>query len=383
MNIAVVTSSFPENSKDASAAAGLFVRDFCIQLARRGHAVTVLTQRKGSNAAEAAADFEVHWYEWRGGDKPVGYLRLYRPADLLAAFSLIRSGTSALRALHRRQRFDHVIAMWAVPSGFFAQRLQKSDRVPYTVWCLGSDIWKYGRIPILKTVVARVLRGAAHIFADGTRLCDEVTRLSGLPCRFLPSSRMLMGSGTGIERTQEDYPRFLFVGRYAPVKGLDVLLEAFALYKNRGGAGHLYAFGGGPDEASLRRRAAFPDVKDHVTLGGWLDDSNYLAQIRACDFMIIPSRMESIPLVLSDAVQAGKPVIVSDVGDMGAMIRKTPAGIVVPSEDPEALARALRRMADDGAEHYTPEVDKLASEFGLPAITERLIQCIQAGAIAP
>lgn len=365
MHIAVLTSSFPEHPGDSAAAAGLFVRDYCVELARAGHRVTVLTQQKSDATPETPTELAVNWYSWRGKDRPLSYLKLYHPQDALAAISLYRSGYSALKQCHRECPIDHVFAMWAVPAGLMARWFNKKTGVPYTVWCLGSDIWNYGRYPVLKNIVAAVLRGAAHVYADGLELGERATAISGIPCAFLPSSRTLGDSPPAVVRPPDDGPRFLFVGRYARVKGVDILLEAMARYRREGATGHLYLFGGGPEEGALRERAGHPDLAHCVTVGGLADRDTYLEQLAACDCFLIPSRMESIPLVLSDALQMGKPVIVSDVGDMGRLLRETPAGLVVPPEDPDALASALQRIGGAHGEDFQEGIKRLASKFSL------------------
>jgi len=365
MNIAVLTSSFPEHPEDSAAAAGLFVRDFCVELARAGHRVQVLTQAKSDRLPDTPPELTVHWYPWRGRDTALAYLKPWRPADALAALSLFRAGYAALRRLHGEEPFDHVFALWAVPAGLMARWLHRRCGVPYTVWCLGSDIWTYGKYPLLRRVVASVLRDADHRYADGIALAEQAARLGGVPCAFLPSSRAHGESTMAAERPPGEGPRFLFVGRYAPVKGVDILLEAMARYRRGGGAGHLYLFGGGPMEAEIRQRADGPELAGSVTVGGLADRETYLAQLRACDCFLIPSRMESIPLVLSDALHSGRPLIVSDVGDMGHLLRETPAGLVVPPEDPAALAVALGEMSKAEPGAFDDGVRKLAAQFDL------------------
>lgn len=365
MNIAVLTSSFPESPEDAAAAAGLFVRDFCVELAQAGHRVSVLTQAKSGRTTITPPELKLHWYPWLGKDKALSYLRLYKPKDALAAVSLYRAGYSALNTLHQEEPFEHVFAMWAVPAGLMARCFYKKTKVPYTVWCLGSDIWNYGRYPLLRHIVASVLRDAALVYADGIALGAAAEQLSGVPCDFLPSSRKLGEMVEAIVPPSDEGVRFLFVGRYAPVKGVDILLEGMAQYKREGGGGYLYLFGGGPMESQIRERAAQPDLVDCVCVGGLADRDTYLAQLSACDCFLIPSRMESIPLVLSDALQMGKPLIASDVGDMGRLLTETPAGIVVPKEDPVALADALHRMEEAPPDLFAGAIGELAAMFDL------------------
>ena len=70
------------------------------------------------------------------------------------------------------------------------------------------------------------------------------------------------------------------------------------------------------------------------------------AHIRDCDCVVIPSRRDSIPLVFSEAVRIGVPVIVADVGDMGELVRQYGNGEVVRPGDAAALCGAMIRMIE-------------------------------------
>ena len=371
MNLCVITSSFPAYPEDAGAAAGLFVRDFCVALSEQGHSVTVVTPDKVAVRKEAPAGVDVVWFPWRGGDKALSLMKPYAPRDMFAMASLFRRGHAALARLHRARPFDHVLAMWAVPAGILAARLKRQAGVPYTTWCLGSDIWNYGRYPIVTNIVASVLRRRDLLYADGLALREAAEALAGKPCTFLSSSRRVEKASVSPDRLDAAGLKILFVGRYHRVKGVDVLLEAMARFVARGGTGHLYLFGGGPEDAPLRARAERPDLRAHVTVGGFADGATYLAHLAACDVFVIPSRMESIPVVLSDAVQMGKPVIVSDVGDMGRLLRETPAGIVVPPEDAGTLADALLEFARGDGHQYDTAVADLAAQFDITQTAQR------------
>lgn len=368
MKLCILTSSYPQAANDPAATAGLFVKDFAEAVAAQGCDVTVLTQdRCLGETSEEASSVRLVKYPWRGGNSRASYLRPYLPGDALKMVSLVRQGWLALQRLHREQGFDHVFAMWATPAGYLARKLKQQHGVPYTTWCLGSDIWTYGKIPVFRSAIARVLQDSNLLYADGHDLCRQAEKLGGKSCEFMPSSRRLDSS---LARPVpvidgEAGTRFFFVGRYAPVKGVDVLLEAMAQFRQRGGRGHLYMFGGGPLDDELRRRAAQPDLAGFVTVGGFADKFTVVNYLTACDCALIPSRMESIPVALSDALQMGCPVIVSDVGDMGGLVRDSSSGIVVPAEDATALCDAMFAVASRSAGDFSDGVAALASQFDI------------------
>jgi glycosyltransferase involved in cell wall biosynthesis len=377
MRIWVLSSSFPSNPQDARAAAGLFVSDFAVALAEAGHEITVITPDKPSQAKRDPPGVRVHWFPWRGGEKTLSSMKPHHPGDALAMLSLFRQGARALDALHREAAPDHVLAMWAAPSGILATRFKRRRGVPVTTWCLGSDVWTLGRVPILRGAVRRVLRASDLVFADGVRLAEAAAEIGGRPVEFMASSRRLdralarpaRGNGSGV--------RFLFIGRYERVKGVDVLLEAMARFARSQPSGHLHVFGGGPLEAQIRQRAARPDLRGRVMIGGYADEAVVVSELAASDCVVIPSRMESIPVVFSDALQMGRPLIASDVGDMGTLLRRHPAGLVVPPDDASALCAAMLEMAAQDRGRYTPHIQQLAARFDVTKVAAEWIRRVQ------
>jgi glycosyltransferase involved in cell wall biosynthesis len=377
VKIWILTSSFPANPGDGRAAAGLFVADFAAALAEAGHQVRVVTPDKQAGEKRDPPGVRVHWFAWRGGRKTLSNLRPYLPADALATISLFRRGAQALEDLWRQETPDHVLAMWAAPGGILAVWLKRRRGVPVTIWCLGSDVWTLGRYPVLRGVVRRVLRASDFVFADGVQLAEDAARLAGRPCEFMPSSRRLDRALARRLPSSEDGVRFLFIGRYARVKGVDVLLEAMAEFSRREPSGHLYLFGGGPLEAQIRERAARSDLQGRVTIGAWADEATAVSWLAASDCVVIPSRMESIPVIFSDALQMGRPLIASDVGDMGRLLREHPAGLVVPPEDASALCAAMLQMAAQDRDRYTPCIQELAAQFDVARVAAAWIRRVQ------
>jgi hypothetical protein len=78
LNIGIITSSFPANSRDARAAAGLFVKDFALTLCQTGHRVRVIAPDKAA-AKETIPGIEVHWFNWLGGKKRLSYMNPFNP----------------------------------------------------------------------------------------------------------------------------------------------------------------------------------------------------------------------------------------------------------------------------------------------------------------
>ncbi|RBY83284.1 glycosyltransferase family 4 protein [Blastococcus sp. TF02A-26] len=134
-------------------------------------------------------------------------------------------------------------------------------------------------------------------------------------------------------------PRVGTFGRLTPQKGFDLLLTAIRELVDEGVELDVVIGGAGREEASLRAAAAgLP-----VTFPGFVDDA--YAFLRQLDVFCLSSRREALPLVLLEAMAAGLPCVSTAVGDVRTAVGDD--AVVVPVEDPEALATALRDLLAD------------------------------------
>ena len=153
------------------------------------------------------------------------------------------------------------------------------------------------------------------------------------------------GSPDELERPDEPY-RFLYVGRFERVKGLDLLLHSMALLKKEGSHAHLTLIGSGGMEDWARDFVDKMGLRDRVSLKGTVSDQELSSSYALSDCVVIPSRSESIPLVFSEALNFDKELIVTDVGDMGILGRRYGVAWVVPPENIVALKEAMKRRVD-------------------------------------
>ncbi len=376
MHLLLLTSSYPLYPDDASAAAGLFVRDFALELARGGHRVTVLTHERPGRF-EPDSGVEVVRYAAPGLRRPLVRLRPWHPGDLWCAVRLVTAGLRASARLTKRSPVDHVLAMWAFPAGLYALALRRRFRVPYSVWTLGSDIHSLAKLPALRALIKRILREAAHRFADGVELAQATAELAGRPCTFLPSARSLPDGGTvPVIWPDSRGFHFVFVGRLEPVKGPDVLVEAAAILRDRGVRFGMALLGDGSLRPVLEERLRRIRLADRVALRGFVEPQVTAAYLAVCDAVVIPSRSESIPLVFSEALRAGAPLVVSDVGDLGELVRRHELGEVAAPGAPEGLATAMQRVMEGPREDWRRNALRLAPTFSVAGSAAAFLRAV-------
>jgi glycosyltransferase involved in cell wall biosynthesis len=136
------------------------------------------------------------------------------------------------------------------------------------------------------------------------------------------------------------------MGRLHPSKAHDVTLRALRRLPDA----WLWIAGSGPLESELKRLAADLGVADRVRWLGWRTDADAL--YRTADVCVFPSRYEPLGNVVIQAWAHGLPVVAAESVGPAALIHDGFDGRLVPVDDPEALAGAVREVLDDPALRY-------------------------------
>ena len=134
------------------------------------------------------------------------------------------------------------------------------------------------------------------------------------------------------------------VGRMSLEKGHANLLSAIALLEDRPGLPpHRFVLvGDGQEEANLRRQAASLAIEDRVVFTGF--QKNVVPYYALASIFALPSLSEGSPNVILEAMAAGLPIASTNVGGVPEILEDGVTGLLVPAQDPPALAEALRRL---------------------------------------
>ena len=128
-------------------------------------------------------------------------------------------------------------------------------------------------------------------------------------------------------------------------KGIAELLRAFELISKEFPNAHLYLVGDGPEKTLFEGQAAGLASRDRIHFEGCQSDPQ--AYMLATDIFVLASRRDSIGLVLMEARQAGCAIVATAVDGIPEALDHGRAGVLVPAEDPVALADAFRELLRD------------------------------------
>jgi glycogen(starch) synthase len=142
-------------------------------------------------------------------------------------------------------------------------------------------------------------------------------------------------------------PYVLALGRLARQKGFDLLLDAFARAELAGRELDLVIAGDGPERSALELARARLGLVGRVHLLGAVDEPTAAALYRGALVVACPSRWEGLPLVCLEAMASGRPVVAAAVDGIPDAVVHDESGLLVPPEDPPALALALEALLID------------------------------------
>lgn len=257
-----------------------------------------------------------------------------------------RSVRRHVRDLHREEPIDAVIGSFAYPDTVVAAWLARDLGCPLIALVLGSDMNVLAQQPQLRPMIRDALSQASLVVALSAGLRDKVVELG------IPDERVVV-QHNGVDgerfriRDKAEARRALklsaagsmvcFVGNLVEEKGPDVLLEAMALM---GPDVHLNVVGDGNLRPALVSSAKRLGISDRVTFAGRRNPQEIPLWMSAADVLCLPSRREGCPNVVLEAFASGRPVVASAVGGVPELLSDA-NGIMVPAQDPAALAAAL------------------------------------------
>lgn len=199
--------------------------------------------------------------------------------------------------------------------------------------------WFYGHAT---RVLCPSLAYETHLHARGVRHTAlwsrgvDATQFN--PCHRSEAWRRSLGVGPGDLLVT-------YVGRIAPEKGIDVLLDAWTLLAEWRDRARLVFVGSGLTEAEIARRG-LPGVR----VAGFRRNAELSAAYASADLFVLPSATETFGNVLLEAMASGLPCVAAAAGGPLDLVEHGWNGWLVRPHDPPALAHALRTLLEDGGQ---------------------------------
>jgi glycosyltransferase involved in cell wall biosynthesis len=226
----------------------------------------------------------------------------------------------------------------------FVVLLRQFLRFRLIIYLRGGELRSYIR-------VSRLVRWS---LARGLRLCDAVIAVSQQlekeAVAFEPASMEKIivlpdAIDPGAIQAQPSYhherPYVLFAGRLHPVKGLDILIEAFNKAVAQTPDLDLLIVGTGPLETGLKELVLRLGLTKRVTFLGAQDRPIVFSLLKGCEFLVLPSHAEGCPLTILEAMAVGKMTIASKVKGIIELVEDGRTGVLFEEGDSDGLGRLI------------------------------------------
>lgn len=256
-------------------------------------------------------------------------------------------------------------------------------RVPVIAHVHGGGFEEFYRRrcgPLRRRIVRFVLERSARVIALSPVWAEKLRHIA-------PRARLVCVanpvSAAGAQPRQLAGRSVLFLGKLSREKGVFDLLEATALLRRRLPDIRLILAGNGDVEAA-RAHARALGLEETVILPGWVSGAAKEELIRSSSVFVLPSYFECMPMSLLEAMAAGIPCVVTNVGGIPDILRNGVEGRVVEPGNVQALAQAVEQLLTDpqiyagmsaaslarfGVEFHAdvvmPRLERVYAEFGV------------------
>ena len=364
----------------------VYIRELARQLGRRGHCVDIYTRLNGSGQKHIAQLYDnVRLIHLKAGDNT--------HMNKLALYCYLDDFFKELEEFRNRESVDYDLIhshYWL--SGRVGNWAQERWEVPHvfmfhTVGAVKNSTAGSEKEPELRTATEKHLaKKCDRILVATDREREHLVQHYGacpetigvVPCGvnlnlFRPLDKAAARQQLGFA---QDESIVLYVGRFAPVKGIDRLMEAIAHLEHHQRLRLVIVGGDGsdaPESKDFRRLAGKLSIHDSVTFVGRIEQNKLPLYYSAADVLVVPSHYESFGLVALESLASGTPVVATKVGAMESILREGETGYLVSNGSPRLLAKGVERFISDSNGLSPHEVRASVTRYAWSNVSSAMI----------
>jgi glycosyltransferase involved in cell wall biosynthesis len=343
---------------------------------------------------EGKVALRLYRYAWPDALHRLGYMRSMQ-SDLalrLEAYLLspgfFARGVQVLLRDARRCRPDLLHAHWLLPNGWIAAVVSRLLGIPLVVSIPGSDARVAASNPIFRAMARFALGQASLLTANSADLRDAVLPLGATLSRFEMilygvDPAALRPDSTGVVELRrrlaidDTAGVILCVGRMVPKKGFDVLIRALAEPVLQGQPVVAVMVGEGDDKALWQALARDLGVAERVRWVGSVPKTAIGRYYNMADLLAMPSvsrPADGLNVCVLDAMSCARPVVATPVAGNPLAVIPGVTGLIVPEQEPAALAAAVAALLGDPAlrrQMGAAARRRIEDELGWPQLARR------------
>jgi len=381
----ILTSTFPRWKGDPKPS---FVYDLSKRLTKQFDVFVLAPHFPGAEKKEILGNVTVYRFKYfitkyqkltdMGGildaliNKKMNYMLI--PFLIIAEFFSLIKWSMKLKP-------DVIHAHWIIPQGFIAYLNYKILKIPYIITAHGSDIFKLERLNIIKKFS---LRNAKRITVVSSEIKRKILKEidSQLKIDVIPMGvdTELFKPASKDQNIEKKYgikgPLLLFVGRVAPEKGLENLIEAMPKILEYHPESKLLIIGDGNQRKALEELSQKKNLQNTIIFINSISNHELPKYYATADIFICPSLNEGAPVTYIESLACGTPIVVGDLPISREMVCNG-RGVIVKQKDPNDIARKIlislnKNICKDDLFRY------IQLNYDWEVISDRFISSIEA-----
>jgi glycosyltransferase involved in cell wall biosynthesis len=257
-------------------------------------------------------------------------------------------------------KIDLVHAHVSFPAGYMADLICKRLDTPFIITEHSGPFpfKEYQTAKGIKSIVLNPLLNANKVIAVSSSLAESIEGQTSIKPDILPNSVDTDLFIPQIEPLKHKSPVIFTLSNINEAKGIGELLEAIKFLKSKGHAFYYRIGGSGYKLHYYKKQAKKLNIDDRIEWLGFINRADAVKEYQNCDFYVMPSRLESLSMVILEAMACGKPIVATDCGGPRDLINET-NGILVSPNDSHSLASGMETMLKT---FHTYDVEKIREQ---------------------
>jgi glycosyltransferase involved in cell wall biosynthesis len=254
------------------------------------------------------------------------------------------------RKIIQTHKVEKVIAFMSIPSGITALFINIFFRIPYLIFLGGGDVpgsqsnaTLYHKIifPLRRSI----LKNAKNIVAVSEGLAQLSQKTDKYPVKVIHTGVDVDFYHPLLDTTQKDELRFLYVGRFANEKNVELIINQFKLLLIEGFNVRLDLVGDGPLSEILKKESL--SQAGNIVFHNWIDKDTLRKVYQESDIMVNASIAEGLSNALLEAMSSGLAIVASDVIGNRDLIHHEDNGLLFSLDNENDLYKAMKRLIND------------------------------------
>lgn len=262
--------------------------------------------------------------------------------------SLVPKLISTINQIGKKEgKLDVIHAHVSFPAGFLAYYISKHLAIPYVITEHSGPFpfKEYTTAKGLRDIVALPLSAASELIAVSSVLAESICQYASRLPLVIPNSVDTEFFNSDLNQKYNQIPHLFTLSQLTVSKGIGDLLHAVKILKAKGYKFVLKIGGDGRQAVYLKRLADSLNVSDYVVWLGGLNRQEALIEYHNCDFYVMPSRLESLSMVILEAMACARPVVSTACGGPVDLVEET-TGLLTEPANPNSLANGMATMLE-------------------------------------